>query len=369
MRTVEYENLAKLNQTFFADYQNQFAKVMTSGWYILGKEVEQFEGKFAAYQETQHCIGVASGLDALVLALIALDLPAKSEVIVAANAYVACILSIIKAGHIPVLVEPSALHSNIDVEKIEAKITANTRVIMPVHLYGYPCDMHTISELAKKYNLHIIEDCAQAHGAAIKNKKMGQFSTISAFSFYPTKNLGALGDAGAVLTNDDSLAKKLRALRHYGSHIKYQNDYIGLNSRLDEIQASFLQVKLQKLDEINEHKRHLAKIYDTLLPNYYQKPQHHVDYYGVYHIYNIYCDRRDELREFLKQHGVITEIHYPIPPYRQKAFARMFDTEAYPVSDKLHSTTLSLPISYFHTPEDIQYVCDVMHQFATKVAL
>lgn len=368
MKTVEYENLAKLNQPFFSQLQNQFEAVMNSGWYILGKEVEKFEQQFAGYIGAQHCIGVASGLDALILALLALDLPPQSEVIVASNAYVACILSIIKADLVPVLVEADPFHSNIDVNKIEQKITAKTRVIMPVHLYGYPCDMKKIKELAEKYQLHIIEDCAQAHGAKFHQQKVGTFSTISAFSFYPTKNLGALGDAGAVVTDDEILAKKLRALRHYGSHVKYQNDYIGINSRLDEIQAAFLQIKLAHLDQINDHKRQLATIYDEKLPDYYQKPNHQEGYYGVYHIYNVYCDKRDELRDFLKQNGVMTEIHYPIPPYRQKAFLGMFNENAFPLSDKMHKSNLSLPISYFHTSADIHYVCELMQQFAAKVS-
>ncbi|MFI4937131.1 MAG: DegT/DnrJ/EryC1/StrS family aminotransferase, partial [Candidatus Berkiellales bacterium] len=200
---IEYENLAKANREFFSQYQEQFKQVMQSGRYILGQQVEEFEHHFAEYVGVKHCIGLASGLDALILALVSLNLPPQSEVIIAANAYVACILSVLKAGHIPVLIEPSSLTANIDPARIEEKITAKTKVIMPVHLYGYPCEMTSITALAQKYGLHIIEDCAQAHGATYQNKKVGSFSTISAFSFYPTKNLGALGDAGAALTNDD----------------------------------------------------------------------------------------------------------------------------------------------------------------------
>ncbi len=367
--TVEYENLGKLNKPFFEEYQQKFTQVMESGWYILGKEVKSFENAFAEYVGVKHCIGLASGLDALILALKALDLPPKSEVIVAANAYVACILSIIDAGHIPVLVEPDINHSNIDVSLIEQKITSQTKVIMPVHLYGYPCDMEAICGLAKQYNLHIIEDCAQAHGAKYFDKQVGTFSTISTFSFYPTKNLGALGDAGAVLTNDDTLATKLRALRNYGSHVKYHNDYIGMNSRLDEVQAGFLNVKLPALDLINDHKRSLAAIYDEHLDKRYQKPSHQPGYHGVYHIYNVYYEKRDKLRDFLKQYEISTEIHYPIPPYRQKALTGMFNPNEFPLSDKMHASTLSLPISYFHTKEDILIVCEIMNQFMHKESL
>lgn len=366
MKTIEYENLSKLNQSFFEEYQQQFSKVMTSGWYILGKEVLQFERDFADYIGTKYCVGLASGLDALILALMALDLPSQSEVIVPANAYIACILSIIKADHIPVLIEPDIQNSNIDVTKIEAKITSKTKAIMPLHLYGYPCDMEVIVGLASKYGLHIIEDCAQAHGATYFGKKVGTFSTISAFSFYPTKNLGALGDGGAVLTDDEALSVKLRALRNYGSHIKYQNEYVGMNSRLDEIQAAFLSIKLSKLEYINNHKKCLAAVYDQKLDERYLKPKHAVGFSGVYHIYNIHHPQRDQLREYLKTHGITTEIHYPIPPYRQKALQGLFNQDAFPISDQLHATTLSLPISYFHTSEDIKYICEVMNAFICK---
>lgn len=363
IQNIEYENLAKLNAPFFDAYQSQFKKTMESGWYILGKEVQQFENSFAQYIGTQHAVGLASGLDALVLALMALELPPRSEVIVAANAYVACILSILNAGHIPVLVEPDVLTANIDVHKIEEKITAKTKVIMPVHLYGYPCDMEVISHLAQKYNLHIIEDCAQAHGATYFGKKIGTFSTISAFSFYPTKNLGALGDAGAVLTNDDALASKLKALRNYGSHIKYHNEYRGLNSRLDEVQAGFLNIKLPYLDKINQHKKMLAQVYNQYLAPEYRVLQYQNGSDSVYHIYAIFHPQRDALRVYLKDHGISTEVHYPIPSYRQKALLGLFDVNAYPISDQLHANTLSLPISYFHTIEDIQYVCQILNRF------
>ncbi|MBS0286841.1 MAG: DegT/DnrJ/EryC1/StrS family aminotransferase [Proteobacteria bacterium] len=364
-KSVEYENLAKLNAPFFEAYQQSFQAVMQSGWYILGTQVKSFEEDFAKYHNAKYCVGLASGLDALILALQALDLPPASEVIVAANAYVACILSIIKAGLKPVLVEPGE-DGNIDVSKIESHITPYTKVIMPVHLYGHPCEMEVITSLAQKYQLHIVEDCAQAHGARYFDKKVGTFSTIAAFSFYPTKNLGALGDAGAVLTNDENLAVKLKALRNYGSHVKYHNDYIGMNSRLDEVQAGFLKVKLKALDHINQHKRVLAAIYDKLLDQRYLKPKVKEGFFDVFHIYNVHAQNRDKLRVYLKEHGVTTEVHYPVAPYRQKALAGIFTQEAFPVSDKWHATTLSLPISYFHTLDDIAYVCDLMNTFIQR---
>ncbi|MGD9592058.1 MAG: DegT/DnrJ/EryC1/StrS family aminotransferase, partial [Candidatus Berkiella sp.] len=312
--------------------------------------------------------GVASGLDALILALQALDLPQGSEVIVAANAYVASILSILKVGLTPILVEPNAMDGNIDTQLIEKAITARTKAIMPVHLYGHACDMEVITALAKKYHLYIIEDCAQAHGATYYGKKVGTFSTISAFSFYPTKNLGALGDAGAVLTNDEALANKLKALRNYGSHLKYYNDYLGTNSRLDEMQAGFLNVKLPHLDKINSYKRELALIYDKHLDKHYHKPKPQDVFYDVYHIYNVHHPKREELRAYLKEHGISTEVHYPIAPYKQKALQGMFNENAYKQSDWWHATTLSLPISYFHTTDDILYVCKIMNQFLQRVA-
>jgi dTDP-4-amino-4,6-dideoxygalactose transaminase len=364
--SVEYENLAKLNKPFFEAYRSAFDNILTSGWYILGKQVELFEQAFAEFNGSKHCIGVANGYDALILSLKTLELPKGSEVIVAANAYIACVLSILRADLVPVLVEPDPITANIDVTKIAAKITAKTKAIMPVHLYGYPCDMAAIAALANDYKLHIIEDCAQAHGAQYHGKMVGTFSSAAAFSFYPTKNLGALGDAGAILTDDDVLATRLRALRNYGSHIKYHNESIGYNSRLDEVQAGFLTVKLAALNKINDHKRMLAAVYDQYLDEQYQKPKHATGYYGVYHIYNVFCPERDQLRHYLKDHGIGTEVHYPIPPYRQKALQGIFDPELYPISDQLHATTLSLPISYFHTEDDIKYVCEIMNQFLQR---
>lgn len=360
--SIEYENLAKVNQDFVTQFQETLQNVLTRGWYIRGKQCENFETAFAQYIGTQYCIGLANGYDALILALKALQLPEKSEVLVAANAYVACVLSIVRAGLVPILVEPDNT-GNIDVQKIETKITPKTRVIMPVHLYGNPCNMTAINLLAQRYNLHIIEDCAQAHGARWDGKKIGTFSTISAFSFYPTKNLGALGDAGAVLTDDESLAKTLRALGNYGSQVKYHNDIIGYNSRLDEIQAGFLQVKLPFLDKLNAHKRALAAIYDTHLDARFQKLHVAPEAFCVYHIYPILHPHRDDLRSYLAHNGITTEVHYPIPPYRQKALQHYWEGEQYPISDAWHQSILSLPISYAHTPEDIKRVCDTMNAY------
>lgn len=362
MHDIPYENLKGVNAPYTDAFEKRFHALLGSGWYILGKEVQQFEQAFADYHEMPHAIGVASGLDALVLSLMALELPPQSEVIVAANAYVACILSILQARCKPVLVEPSAVDGNIDVAQIEAMITPKTKVIMPVHLYGNPCDMSAIVQLAEKYQLSIIEDCAQAHGATFNGQKVGTFSTLSAFSFYPTKNLGALGDAGAVLTRDPVLAEKVRALRNYGSKTKYYNDYIGLNSRLDEVQAGFLSIKLPHLEATNAHKRALAVIYDELLHPDYQRIQIDPRAKSVYHIYPVFFNKRDALKQALKEKGIGSEIHYPVPPHQQKALSHLFQGVSYPVSERLHQTTLSLPISTIHTPEDIKWVCQIMNQ-------
>lgn len=358
---IEYENLRKANEFLFQEYEKSFRRVMESGWYILGESVKQFEQEFAQYIGVKHCIGVASGLDALILALDSLGLPEDAEVIVPSNTYIATILSIIRCGYKPVLVEPDIRTYNIDPAKIEEKITSRTKTIMVVHLYGKACDMGPIMDIAKKYNLFLIEDCAQAHGAMYKNQKVGSFG-IGCFSFYPTKNLGALGDGGAITTNDDSLAERLRALRNYGSHKKYYNEYVGYNSRLDEVQAALLSVKLRHLDAINTHKRKLANIYLENINDKFVKPLVQKDFYDVYHIFPIRHPERDRLREFLAKRGIKTEIHYPCPPHKQEAMKVMLEG-VYPISEEIHFTVLSLPISYFHTEEDVYRVCEVLNEF------
>jgi dTDP-4-amino-4,6-dideoxygalactose transaminase len=264
---------------------------------------------------------------------------------------------------VPVLVEPDIETYNIDAKKIEEKITGNTKAIMVVHLYGKICDMDSVMAIAKKYNLRVIEDCAQAHGAKYKNIKAGNFGDLNAFSFYPTKNLGALADAGAITTNSHQLAEHVKMLRNYGSKVKYYNEVIGVNSRLDEIQAAFLSIKLKQLDKINEHKRKLAALYQYNLKSEFIKPQVHKDYYDVYHIYTIRHQNRDGLKEYLKKKDILTEIHYPVPPNKQKAMTNIFNNCPTPIAEEIHKTTLSLPISYFHTEDDIMQVIEVMNQF------
>ena len=359
---IEYENLGKLNKPFFEEFKRSFSRLLEKGWFILGDNVKLFERQYADYCGAKYCIGVASGLDALILSLKAFDFDSGSEILVPSNTYIATILAIIHANLKPVLVEPDLLTYNIDPDKIPGKITNKTVAVVVVHLYGKLSEMDNIIKIANKNGLKIIEDCAQAHGARYRNKKAGTFGDIGAFSFYPTKNLGALGDAGAVITNNESLYNKISSLRNYGSKIKYKNEYIGYNSRLDEIQASFLSIKLKELDKINEHKRELASIYLNNIREDFILPNVNKDFFDIYHIFNIRHRERDRLREHLLNHGIKTEIHYPISPHRQIALKGIVSGK-YPISSEIHATTLSLPISYIHTPENINYVIKFINKF------
>ncbi|QQS35230.1 MAG: DegT/DnrJ/EryC1/StrS family aminotransferase [Ignavibacteriales bacterium] len=359
---IEYENLFKANKPFIEEFKLKFADTLNSGWFILGKNVERFEKEFAAYHNAKHCIGLASGLDALILSLVVFDIEKGSEVIVPSNTYIATILAILHAGMKPVLVEPDISTYNIDPERIEEKITPKTKAVMIVHLYGKSCEMDKINSICKKYNLKLIEDCAQSHGALFDGKLTGTFGEFGAFSFYPTKNLGALGDAGAVLTNDDQLAKTIKRLRNYGSDIKYYNELVGYNSRLDEVQAGFLSIKLKRLNEINTHKRNLAEVYHNILKDDFIKPVVDEKYFDVYHIYNIRHPKRDELKEYLLKNEIKTDIHYPVPPHKQIAMRGIVDGN-YPISEEIHKTTLSLPVSFGTTKEEVEKVVEVMNRF------
>lgn len=361
---IEYENLKKVNLPFEKEFKETFASFLDKGWYILGEQVERFEEEFASYCGARHCVGVASGLDALSLSLKVLDLPPGSEVIVPSNTYIATILSILNEGLQPVLVEPRIDTYNIDPDLIEQHISSRTRAVMVVHLYGKICEMDEISRIVEKHDLHLIEDCAQAHGAEYKGKKAGTFGQFGAYSFYPTKNLGALGDGGAIITNDEQAAIKLKALRNYGSHIKYQNKYLGLNSRLDELQAAFLRIKLRSLDQMIRHKTELAKIYHThithpgiILPGLDEVSA------GSYHIFNIRSEKRKALIEYLSEKGIKVEIHYPTPPHQQEALRSIFAGTSFPISEKIHETTLSLPVSTFHTEEEMIFISDRINEF------
>jgi dTDP-4-amino-4,6-dideoxygalactose transaminase len=361
---VEYENLKQLNSRFEPQYQEAFTKFLNNGFYILGEEVASFEQEFALFCGSKYCIGVASGLDALYLSLIALDLPPGSQVLVPSNTYIATILSVVNAGLTPVLVEPRIDTYNIDAVEIEKCITPKTKAIIVVHLYGKACEMGMISQIAGKHNLAIIEDCAQAHGAKYKNRTVGTWGKFGAFSFYPTKNLGALGDAGAITTDDQEMYVKIKALRNYGSHKKYYNQYFGINSRLDELQAAFLRVKLKYLNAITNHKGEIAEVYRNHITNkQVVLPVTQNDGEDVYHIFNVRCQRRDALKDFLLGKGIKTEIHYPIPPHLQDAYTDLFAGKNYPISEEIHRTTLSLPLSYCHTKEEIRFVAEAINDF------
>ncbi len=359
---IEYENLARSNSAYMDELEDAARRVIRSGWYVLGKELSAFEDEFARYLGVKHCVGVGNGLDALTLALEALDLPKGSDVLVASNTYIATILAIVRAGYHPILVEPELDTFNIDPALLPGAMTSKTRAICVTHLFGKSCRMDAICTFAQQHELKIVEDCAQSHGARFAGQLTGTFGHAGCFSFYPTKNLGALGDAGAVVTNDDALADRIRHLRNYGSKLKYINDYPGVNSRLDELQAALLRVKLRYLDQITQHKRALAEIYFANLPPWLQLPRRRDDEYDVFHIFAVRYDRRDELRTWLQERGIKTEIHYPIPPYKQKAMQGILSGD-WPVADELHATELSLPISVGHTAEEVRQICAVITAF------
>jgi dTDP-4-amino-4,6-dideoxygalactose transaminase len=360
---VPYEDLKLVNKPFTECFRQQFENLLSSGWYILGDQVRRFENDFASYHHLPHCIGVANGLDALILSLKALQLKEGSEVLVPSNTYIATILAIIHNGHVPVLVEPDIHTYNIDPGKIEDLITKKTAAVLVVHLYGKCCKMDEIMDICRRHGLALIEDCAQSHGAKYKGQLCGTFGDMAAFSFYPTKNLGCLGDGGAVLTKDDKLADPVRMLRNYGSSEKYRNKYVGYNSRLDELQAAFLQVKLKSLATINAHKKQLASIYINQLREDFIRPSIDRDHDDVYHIFTVRHSKRDELRKHLAAHGIGTEVHYPVPPHRQEALNNIFANNSYPVSEQIHQTILSLPCSTAHSVEDVQRVVTVMNEF------
>lgn len=361
-RVIEYESLAQSNARFMAELEAAATRVIRSGWYVLGQEVSAFEAEFAQYVGAKHCIGVANGLDALILSIEALDLPKGSDILVASNTYIATILAIVRAGHKPVLVEPELATFNMDPVQLPQVITPNTRAICVTHLFGKTCRMDAIGAFAREHGLKVVEDCAQSHGAKLGSQMTGTFGAAGCFSFYPTKNLGAIGDAGAVVTDDDALADRLRHTRNYGSKQKYVNRYVGVNSRLDELQAAMLRVKLRQLDEMTTHKRALAEVYFAHLPDWVAKPVRRADEFDVFHIFGIRHSRRDALRQHLLDSGVKTEVHYPVAPHQQQAMAGIL-CGSYPKAEELHATELSLPISFGHQSADILAVCQAIHGF------
>lgn len=346
------------------EYEEKAIDVLRSGWYVLGREVESFEKEFAKFIGVNHCVGVASGLDALYLAMRSLKIGVGDEVIVQGNTYIASVMGITMNGATPIFVEPNKYHE-IDVTKIEEKITDRTKAILVVHLYGQSAKMDEIMMIAQKHKLYVVEDCAQSHGSYFGDKKTGSFGDIGCFSFYPTKNLGAFGDGGAIVTNNANIADHIKCLRNYGSKQKYHFDEVGVNSRLDELQAGLLRIRLRHLDEMTVERQNIAAFYNEHIQNdKIKKPEIQVGATSVWHQYVIRCDQRDELMNFLGKHGINTMIHYPIPPHLSDAYGYLgIQKGTLPITEKYAETVLSLPIYNGMTKDEMEYVVEVLNQF------
>lgn len=356
-------DLEKINNRFRSEIDNRIKNVLDCGWYLQGKENERFCQNFANYCGTKYALGVANGLDALNLIIKAFGFTNADEIIVPANTFIATLLAISQNGCTPVLVEPDINTYCINPDLIEQAITPKTKAIIVVHLYGQVAPMEKIWEIAKKHNLKVIEDAAQAHGAIYHGKRVGNLSDAAAFSFYPGKNLGALGDAGGITTNDSALYNKLSALANYGSDYKYHHIYKGVNSRLDEIQAAVLDVKLSHLDEDNARRREIARYYrehiqnpNIILPSVYDESAH------VWHIFVIRCQKREELKQYLETNGIQTNIHYPIAPHKQGAYHELSALDL-PITEQIHQSVISLPISPVLTDEEVQKIVAVVNEW------
>lgn len=352
-------------QQYQVEYENAALRVLRSGWYVLGPEVEAFENEFAAYVGRKYCVGVNSGLDALTLSIHALGIGAGDEVLVPGNTYIATVLAITKNGARPVFVEPDVYYG-IDADSIEAAITKKTKAIMPVHLYGQTCDMDKIMNIADKYNLRVVEDCAQSHGAKYKGTMTGAFGNAGCFSFYPTKNLGAFGDAGAVVTDDERLYKKLKMLRNYGSEKKYYNQIEGVNSRLDEMQAALLRVKLSHIEELNAERVAIARRYNTEIKNpAIQLPSMRVaENNHVYHQYVIRTKERDKFQKYLADNGIKTVIHYPIPPHLAECYDYLgYKKGDFPIAEEYAEEVLSLPMFNGMKDDEVDYIVEICNKY------
>ncbi len=360
---IPFLDLQQINAPHQQALEAAVQRVVCSGWYILGKELSSFEDNFARYCEGTHCVGVANGLDALQLILQAYDFPPGSEVIVPANTYIASVLSISFLGLVPVWVEPDPATMLIDANLVEEKITDRTKAIMAVHLYGRSCDMTALESIAQRHNLKLITDAAQSHGARHRGQRGQMLGDAAAFSFYPTKNLGALGDAGAVVTSDPALAEKIRYLRNYGSLQKYVNDYQGINSRLDEMQAAVLNVKLPHLDAENERRRQLARLYleGINLPELTLPPANQIED-DVWHLFVVRHPRREDFIAYLLEKGIQTNVHYPMPIHKQKAY-REYHHISLPLTEQIHREVLSLPLNTVLTDEQATYIIESINQF------
>ena len=365
---IPFLDLKAINLRDKEELMQAFSEVLESGWFIRGRQVEAFENEFASYCGVKHSIGVANGLDALILILEGYKtmglMHEGDEVIVPSNTYIASILAITKAGLTPVLVEPDEQTFNLDPSKVEAAITPRTKAVMHVHLYGQLSHIEEMRSICDRHGLKLIEDAAQAHGAELRGKKAGAWGDAAGFSFYPGKNLGALGDAGAVTTDDDALAEVVRALANYGSHRKYENIYKGFNSRLDEMQAAILSVKLKSLDSDTQKRREIAKVYDVGIDNRrIQLPiwNSHLGNH-VFHLYVIRCKERYVLKEFLFNNGIQTVIHYPIPPHKQLAYSE-WNELSFPVTERIHDEVLSLPLNPVLSIDNQNYIIETLNRF------
>jgi dTDP-4-amino-4,6-dideoxygalactose transaminase len=366
---IPFLDLAKVKKQFSEEIKQSVNQVIDSGWFILAQNVQNFEHEFANYCGVNHAIGVANGLDGLILifrAYIEMGLLKEGdEVIVPSNTYIASILSVTENRLKPIFVEPNIDSYNIDPKLFEKSITEKTKAILIVHLYGQVAYNPELASIAEKHNLLVVEDAAQAHGASVQGTKTGKFGDAAAFSFYPSKNLGAFGDAGAVTTNDQELADVVRALGNYGSHKKYQNLYKGQNSRLDEIQAAILSVKLERLDGDNDRRKQIANYYLNNIQN--DKvilPQivHEDTNSHVYHLFVVRVENRENFREFLKEKGIATDVHYPIPPHKQKAFSEL-NENSYPLSEKIHKEIVSIPCGLHLTDNEVEYIASSINQY------
>ena len=361
---IDFVKLKRTYDLYASEYEEATLRALRSGWYILGKELEAFEAQFAAFQGVPYCIGLNSGTDALILAVRALGIGPGDEVIVPANTYIASVMGITENGATPIFVEPDAFHG-MDAAKIEAAITPRTKAILPVHLYGQACDMDAICAIAEKHNLYIIEDCAQCHGARWNGKLTGSFGTIGCFSFYPTKPCGGLGDGGAVITSDPELAKKLKMMRNYGSARKYVNEFSGVNSRLDEVQAAVLQVSLKHLEEGNGYRRAIAERYlKEIHCDAVELPRTRPGSDHVYHVFALLCDDRDAMQKHLAEQGVQTLCHYPIPPHLQQCYAYLgYGVGSFPISEDYANRELSLPIYNGLPMEDVTRIIEAVNSY------
>ncbi len=362
-RNIPFANLKPVNGMIREDLIACFADTLDKEWFIGGEKVKEFEDKFAKYCNAKYCVGVGNGLESIELALLGYGIGSGDEVIVCSHTFIASALAISKTGATPIFVEPDLDYCLIDPTKIEEKITPNTKAIIAVQLYGQCCDMDYINNLAKKYNLKVIEDAAQAHGAKYKDRIVGSLADVAAFSFYPGKNLGALGDAGAIVTNDEVLANKVREIANYGAFVRYHHNVKGTNSRLDEMQAGFLSLKLDHLDEVNNYRRMVAQKYSDgiknesiILPKVAPTNEH------IWHLYTIRTEERDLLIKYLNENGIGTNVHYPIPIHKQQAYSEYNDLYL-PNAEQIASTTLSIPMYYGMEDEDISYVIEKLNNY------